>query len=468
MWLPAGEEEDGGNGEKRRRGRIWPLWVDGHRIQPFDGLRREERAAESSVAVGRRGRQCRRRASIKALMEEEMASGTQILKETQRNIFAAHSDDLNFEVCESLGRIASLVEFYRNHNGGPDVITLEGSVHFSNLIEKENNTDAGTHLKRIPSSFQKALEASRLLPCLQNLYIGSPKLELAESDEETNLKVTSNSSEQSEVSNYKVHKGHNSFLKEDKLAMRRPPKLHHNSLQFRHHFSLRELKRRLILAISNKRDNMSSAFQKDDSTKQFLPGSMSSSMPSLKVEVAWEMMPLIVSALSRMKKKRIIERLDNQRDGSSQMVYKSETFGRLISYAEHDAFSQTHCPQEDVILPQYSTDSSALRTIEQDDSSSISNPPRNWMNIGHGNHPFKDTISQEFNSEGILIMNDAVDIPQLSIEIENPSEGLEQLNTEQCFVEEPQSMNALLEVSLYSPEYLVNEQDNSSPSAVVH
>ncbi|KAL5215503.1 hypothetical protein ABZP36_006904 [Zizania latifolia] len=547
------------------------------------------------------------RASIKALMEEEMASGTQILKETQRNIFAAHSDDLKpvnlWEGSDiDLDLSESLIELYKNHNGGRDGITLEGSVHSSNLIEKENNTDAGTHLKRIPSSIQKALEAvaeavishqsangkytssssearskefvdalqllssneqlflmllqdpsSRLLQCLQNLYIslGSPKLELAKPDKDTNLKVTCSSLEQSEVSNYKVQKGHNSFLKEDKLVMRRPPKLHDNSRGLSRivilkpsptrsqtslisnsaissplsnhtdsqgqgdsdknalNFSLRELKRRLRLAISNNRkDNMSSAFQKDDTTKQFLLESMSTSMPSIDsyCEKAEKSSTAdkktnpedsgsgmgndathCVSSFSYEKaKKHLIERLDNQRDDSPQMVHKSETFGRLISYSERDTFSPTHCPQEDINLPQYSTDSSALQTIEQGDSSANSNPPRKLQELilsdsstlsntqldelktGHGSHPFKEgAISPESISEGINSMNDAVDIPQLSIVIENSNEGLEQLNTEQCFVEERQSMNALSEVSLYSPENLISEQDNSSPSAVV-
>ncbi|KAG8083092.1 hypothetical protein GUJ93_ZPchr0014g46959 [Zizania palustris] len=539
-------------------------------------------------------------------MEEEMASGTQILKETQRNIFAAHSDNLkHLDLCEGsdidLDLSESLIELYKNHNGGHVGINLEGSVHSSNLIEKENNTDAGTHLKRIPSSIQKALEAvaeavishqsangkytssssearskefvdalqllssneqlflmllqdpsSRLLQCLQNLYIslGSPKLELAESDEETNLKVTCSSLEQSEISNYKVQKGHNYFLKEDKLVMRRPPKLHDNSRGLSRivilkptptrsqtslisnsaissplsshtdsqgqvdsdknvlNFSLRELKRRLRLAVSNNRkDNMSSAFQKDDTTKQFLLESMSTSMPSIDsyCEKADKSSTAdkktnpedsgsgmgndathCVSSFSYEKaKKHLIERLDNQREDSSQMVHKSETFGRLISYSECDTFSPTHCPQEDVNLPRYSTDSTVLQTIEQEDSSANSNVPRKLQELilsdtrtlsntqldelktGHGSHPFKEsTISRESISEGINGMNDAVDIPQLSIVIENSNEGLEQLNTERCFVEERQSMNALSEVSLYSPENLINEQDNTSPSAV--
>ncbi|KAG8044263.1 hypothetical protein GUJ93_ZPchr0137g29187 [Zizania palustris] len=494
------------------------------------------------------------RASIKALMEEEMASGTQILKETQRNIFAAHSDNLkHLDLCEGsdidLDLSESLIELYKNHNGGHVGINLEGSVHSSNLIEKENNTDAGTHLKRIPSSIQKALEAV----AEANLYIslGSPKLELAESDEETNLKVTCSSLEQSEISNYKVQKGHNYFLKEDKLVMRRPPKLHDNSRGLSRivilkpsptrsqtslisnsaissplsshtdsqgqvdsdknalNFSLRELKRRLRLAVSNNRkDNMSSAFQKDDTTKQFLLESMSTSMPSIDsyCEKADKSSTAdkktnpedsgsgmgndathCVSSFSYEKaKKHLIERLDNQREYSSQMVHKSETFGRLISYSESDTFSPIHCPQEDVNLPRYSTDSTALQTIEQEDSSANSNPPRKLQELilsdtrtlsntqldelktGHGSHPFKEgtTSPESIISEGLNGMNDAVYIPQLSIVIENSNECLEQLNTERCFVEERESMNALSEVSLYSPENLINEQDNTSPSAV--
>ncbi|KAF0891260.1 hypothetical protein E2562_009438 [Oryza meyeriana var. granulata] len=548
------------------------------------------------------------RPSIKALMEEEMASGTPILKETQRNIFGVRSDDLKSVNLQEgsdndLDLAASLMELYRNHNGGHDVVTSEVSDHSSSLIDKEHNTDAGTRPKQIPCSIEKALEAvaeavishqsangkytssscearsnefldalqflslneefflmllkdpsSRMLPCLQNLYtaLGSPTLELAEDDKQTNSKFTSNSLEQSEVSKYSVQKIHNSFLKEDKLVMRRPPKLNdssrgisrivilkpsparsqtslisssailspvstHADLQgqedcdkYARHFSLRELKRRLRLAVSNNRkDTMSSTYQKDDSTQQFLFESMSTSMSSMdSSEREKAEKPSIVdkktnpedsgsgmgndathcvsSFFYEKAKKHLIERLDNQKNDTSQIVHKSEPFGKLISFSERDTFSQTDCPQEDVNLSEDSTASSALLTTEQECSSSNSNSPRKFeelipsdtstlanvqldeLKTDHGSRPFKEgTISQELTSEGIDSTNDEADTPQLSIQIKTSTDSFEQINADQSFAEESQTMNALPEVSLYTPENLVNEQDNHSPSAVI-
>ncbi|EAZ31614.1 hypothetical protein OsJ_15758 [Oryza sativa Japonica Group] len=544
------------------------------------------------------------RPSIKALMEEEMASGTQILKETQRNIFGIRSDDLKSVNLQEgsdvdLDLATSLMELYRNHNGSRDIITSEVSDHSSSLIDKEHNTDASTHPKQISCSIEKALEAvaeavithqsangkytsssyearpnefldalqllsaneefflmllkdpsSRMLQCLQNLYtaLGNPMLELAEDDKQTKSKVTINSLEQSEVSKYSVQKTHNFFLKEDKLVMRRPPKLNDSprgvsrivilkpspgrsqtslisssamsspvqtradlqgqeqSDKYARHFSLRELKRRLRLAISNNRkDVMSSTFQKDDSTQQFILESMSTSMDSSECEKAEK--PSIVdkktipedsgsgmgndathcasSFFYEKAKKHLIERLDNQKNDTSQIVHKSEPFGKLLSYSENDTFSQTDCPQEDVKLSEDSTASSALLTTEQEDISSNSDPPMKFGELipldtstsantqldefktDHASHPVKEgTISQELTSEGIDSMNDATDTPQVSIQIETSTESLEQINTDQCFAEESQTMNALPEVSLHTPEK-VNEQFNHSPSAVV-
>lgn len=184
-------------------------------------------------------------------------------------------------------------------------------------------------------------------------------------------------------------------------------------------------------------------------------------------------------------KKHLIERLDNQKNDTSQIVHKSEPFGKLLSYSENDTFSQTDCPQEDVKLSEDSTASSALLTTEQEDISSNSDPPMKFGELipldtstsantqldefktDHASHPVKEgTISQELTSEGIDSMNDATDTPQVSIQIETSTESLEQINTDQCFAEESQTMNALPEVSLHTPEK-VNEQFNHSPSAVV-
>uniref|UniRef100_A0A0D9W840 DUF4378 domain-containing protein n=1 Tax=Leersia perrieri TaxID=77586 RepID=A0A0D9W840_9ORYZ len=540
------------------------------------------------------------RPSIKALMEEEMASGTLILKETQRNTFGLHSDDLKYVNLQGsdidLDLATSLMELYRNHNGGHDD-TSEVSDHSSDLIDKEHNTDAGIHPKRIPCSIEKALEAvaeavishqsanpkytsrgceassnefldalqllssneefflmllkdpsSRMLQSLQNLYtaLGSPMLKLAEDDKKTNSKVTSNSLAQSEVSKYSVPKIHNSFLKEDKLVTRKPPKLNdssrgisrivilkpsparsqttlvsssaisspisthtdsqgqENNDKYPQHFSLRELKRRLRLALSNNRkDIMSGTFQKE--TQQFLLESMSTSVSSMdSSQCEKDKKPSIVdkktnpedsgsgmgndathcvsSFFYEKAKKHLIERLDKQKNDTSQMVQKSEPFGKLLSYSENGTFSPTDCPQEDVNLSEDSTASSASLTTEQEDSSSNSNAPwsldelilsdtstlANTQPHDHVSHQIKEgTISQELTSEGIDSKNDAADTPQLCIQIEHSTEILEQINTDQCFAEESQPMNVFPEEPLYAPENLVKEQDNHSPSAVV-
>ncbi|XP_015692172.1 uncharacterized protein LOC102718823 isoform X2 [Oryza brachyantha] len=536
------------------------------------------------------------RPSIKALMEEEMSSGTQILKETERNIFGVCYDDfksmnLREGYENDLNLATSLMELYRNHNGGHGVITLEVSDHTSSLIDKEDNIDVGTHPKQIPSNIEKALEAvaeavishqssnekytsnsckarsnefldalqllssneeyflmllkdpsSRMLQCLQNLYtaLGSPILESTEDDKQTNSKVIDNSLEQHEVLKYGVQKIHNSFFEEDKLVMRTPPKLNdnsrgisrivilkpsparsqtsllsssafsspvstHNDLQgqqdsenYARHFSLRELKRRLRFAISNKRkDIMSSTFQKDDSTPKIILESMSTSMDSSKCEkdekpsrvdnkanpkdsesgMGNDVAHCVTSFFYEKAKKHLRERLDNQKSNTSQVVHKLEPFGKLISFSGHDMFSQTDHPQEDVNMLEDLTTSTTLLRTEQEDNSSDSNLARKFkesilydtstlantqldeFKTNHGNYPFKEgTISHELISK---------DTPQSSIQIETSIESLEQINTSQCFPEESQNKNTLLEAFLYTQGGLANEKDNQSPSIVV-
>ncbi|KQJ84011.1 uncharacterized protein LOC100844139 [Brachypodium distachyon] len=524
------------------------------------------------------------RASIKALMEEEMTSDTQPLKQTQKNTLVEFSNDVKsvnlHEGSEiDLNLAASLMEIYRSHNEGQDSIDSVGSGHNCDSIDQENNTGAGAHPNRIPSIIQKALEdlaeavishqsanakyitssgearskelvdalqllssnkelflmllqdpSSRLLQCLQNLYtsLGGPMLELAESDEETKLQG---------VSTCKMQRTHNSFLMEDKLVMRKPSKLNDSSrglsrivilkpsstrsqsslisssvtssplsnntnLQGQeesdkpaHHFSLRELRRRLRLA------TMNSTFEKADSLKQFPVESMSissESTDSSDCEIAKQ--PSIVEKETNLEdsgngmgndathdvgsfsyekaKKHIIEKLQSQDEDSSQILCKSESFGRLISYPEYDTFSPSRCPQEEdtSILPEAS-DSLALQIIEQDaeptiqhqetisaDASVLANKQLDELGTDHGSHPFKeDTISQELTNEDVENKQDAVKKQQLCTEVENSCESLEQINSDPLCLEERHHANVLAEVPLYSPE----EQNNRSPSAVI-
>ena len=73
--------------------------------------------------------------------------------------------------------------------------------------------------------------SSRLLECLQNLYmsLGSTKLDSEDYDEGTELQDTTDSLEQSATSPSKVNRRHNSFLKEDMLVTRKQPKLNDGS-----------------------------------------------------------------------------------------------------------------------------------------------------------------------------------------------------------------------------------------------
>ncbi|KAJ1272255.1 hypothetical protein BS78_06G188300 [Paspalum vaginatum] len=314
------------------------------------------------------------RASIKTLMEEEMASSTHPLKQEQRNVCGIYSEDIDLNLA------ASLMEIYRNRTEGQELRNLVESGRSSISTDKENNTDAPAHLYQIPSSIQRALEdvaeavirhqsankkcisssgearskefvdalqllssnkelflmlmqdpSSRLLECLQNLYmsLGSTKLECEECAEETEWQGMTHSLEQPLTSPSKVERRQNSFLKEDKLVMRKPSKLNdssrglsrivilkpsparsytslisssatssplsnHTDLQVQEgsdkpdrHFSLRELKRRLRFAvIDNRKDHqlnsMSTTSHKAeaDSSKQFLVTSMSESVAS--------------------------------------------------------------------------------------------------------------------------------------------------------------------------------------------
>jgi hypothetical protein len=63
-------------------------------------------------------------------------------------------------------------------------------------------------------------------------------------------------------------------------------------------------------------------------------------------------------------------------------------------------------------------------------------------------------------------MKDAVKILPHSSEVEESSESLEQINSDQFSLEEQHSTNVLPELPLYSPEELVEEEDDS-PSAIV-
>jgi hypothetical protein len=478
------------------------------------------------------------RASIKTLMEEEMASSVQPLKQAQRNVTGICSEDIDLNLA------ASLVEIYRSRTEGQEISNSVRSGRSSISTDKEDNTDPPAQHYQIPSSIQRALEdvaeavirhqssnkkyitssgearskefvdalqllssnkelflmlmqdpSSRLLECLQNLYmsLGSTKLEC---DEETELQGMTNNLEHSMTSPSKVQRRHNSFLKEDKLVMRKQPNLNDSSRGFsrivilkpspaRSHnslisssatssplsnrndlqvqdandkpdrqFSLRELKRRLRLAISENRkdhqlNSMSNTFHKAeaDTSKQLPATSMSESLASTDssdCKVAEE--PSIVDkktvpedsgsgtrndvahgvgSFSYEKAKMyIIERLNDQGEDSSHIVQKSESFDRLISLPENAAFSPSHYPQEeDISIAHEVTDPLDLNTIEQDNGSASPNPTwlyketesANRSNLGIeslvelkidcGNHSQNDgAISQELNSEGNLFM----------------------------------------------------------------
>ncbi|GJN26760.1 hypothetical protein PR202_gb14718 [Eleusine coracana subsp. coracana] len=192
------------------------------------------------------------RASIKTLMEEEMASSTQPLKQGQRNVTGICFDDIDLNLA------TSLIEIYRNHSKGQEISNLVESNLTSGSSGKESNTDPSTHIKRIHSNIQKALEdvaeavirhqsantkyipssgearskefvdalqllssnkelffmlmqdpSSRLLECLQNLYmsLGSAKLECEGYDGETELQGMTCSLDQS-VTSPKVNTMH--------------------------------------------------------------------------------------------------------------------------------------------------------------------------------------------------------------------------------------------------------------------
>uniref|UniRef100_A0ACD5USD4 Uncharacterized protein n=1 Tax=Avena sativa TaxID=4498 RepID=A0ACD5USD4_AVESA len=542
------------------------------------------------------------RTSIKALMEEEMASDTQPLKQTQRNTFRVFSNDMKpVNLPEGsdidLNLAASLMEIYRSHNesqGSSDSVE-SGNIPYS--IDQESNADADTHPNRIPCIIQKALEdvaeavishqsanaeyitnsgearskefldalqllssnkelflmllrdpSSRLLQCLQNLYtsLGGSELEPAEPDEVSKLQGVTNSIEQSEVSPGKAQRNNNSFLKGDKLVIRKPSQLNdisrglstivilkpsparsqsslisssvtssplsnHNNLQGQfesgkptHHFSLRELRRRLRLA------TMSSTFQNADPPKQLPVESMSissESADSSDCEISKQ--PSIddketnfgdsgigmgngathgVGSFSYEKaRKHLIEKLDNQDEDISQTLRKSESIGRLISYPDYDTCSPSHCPAEEGIsISQEATDSS-LQIVEQDDSSENFNLPSEHqetvstdastsaskdldeLETDHGNRLLEEhAISKELISEDSKNMQGAVKNLELCSKIEHSSESFEQINTNQFSSEETQPVDALPEeVALHSLEDPVEEQDDHSPSAVV-
>ncbi|KAL6652242.1 hypothetical protein ACP70R_011167 [Stipagrostis hirtigluma subsp. patula] len=536
------------------------------------------------------------RASIKTLMEEEMASTTQPLKQAQRNAAGLCSEDIDLNLA------ASLMEIYRNRNEGQEICRSLESGHSYNPADKENNTDSALYLNQIPSSIQKALEdvaeavirhrsastrhiissgeakskefldalqllssdkelflmlmqdrSSRLLECLQNLYtlLGSTKLECEGSDEETKLQGVTNSLEPSVTSPRKVQRKHNSFLKEDKLVMRKPPKLNdssrglsrivilkpspgrsHSSLfsssatssplsnhinsqgredgdESGHHFSLRELKRRLRLALSDsqkdhKLNSMSSTLHKaeGDSSKQLPVASMSESLASTDSSDCKETEePSIVDkntvpedsgsgmtndvihgvgSFSYEKAKMyLIERLNDQED-SSKVVHKSDSFERLISLPENDTFSPSHCSQEgNVILSEEATNPLNLHTIEQENGSVSPNPKRLYhetISAGISNLDNEILVEQKTDHESLTegnmsqeLSNEEVkrDIVPLCSESEISGESVGERIADQCSLEEPQSMNVLQEVAVHSPDDPINEQESHGPSEVV-
>jgi hypothetical protein len=474
------------------------------------------------------------RASIKTLINEEMASSTQPLKQGQRNIIGICSDDIDLNLA------ASLIEIYRNHNEGKELSNSVESDLTSDSNGKESTTDPSTHINQIRSNIQKALEdvaeavirhqsanmkyipssgearskefidalhllssnkelffmlmqdpSSRLLECLQNLFmsLGSTMLEC---DGETELQCGTYSPDQSVTSPSKLQRRHNSFLMEDKLVTRKMPKLNdtscgvsrivilkpsparsHTSLisssatssplsnhtnfhvqesgdKSDHHFSLRELKRRLRLAVSdNVKDkqlnSMSSTFHKAevDSSRQLPVSSMLvASTDSSDCKIANE--PSMVDkktvpedseigtkndatdgvgSFSYEKAKTyLIGRLNSQGEDSTQIIQKCESFERLISLQENDTFSRSHCPQEKVGLAHESTNALDLHTIEQEGISVSSNPEMLHqetvsantsdltkvtlveIKIDHESHQLNEsTISDELNSNGNML-----------------------------------------------------------------
>ncbi|KAI5011606.1 hypothetical protein ZWY2020_013743 [Hordeum vulgare] len=443
---------------------------------------------------------------------------------------------------KALEDVAEAVISHQQANA--EYITSSGEARSKELVDAlqllSSNKELFLMLLRDPSS--------RLLQCLQNLYtsLGGPKLEPSEYVEVTKLQGASNGVEQSEVSPNKVRRKHNSFLQEDKLVMRKPSQLNdtsrglstivilkpsparsqgnlisssvtssplsnHNNLQGQvesgkppHHFSLRELRRRLRLATMS-----SSTFQNADPPKQFAVESMSvssESTDSSDCEIAKEQSIVDkktnfrdsgigmgndathgVSSFSYEKaRKHLIEKLDNQDEDISQILHKSESIGRLISYPEDDAFSPSNPPPEEGISISQEAADSRSQIIEQDDSSTDFSPPSkdqetestnassaaskelDDLRTDRGNHlPEEHTISQELTDEDVKNMQDAVDNLQLSTEVETTSERFEQINSDQLSSEEPYPMNALPQVTMHSPEHPVEEQDDRSPSAVV-
>ncbi|TVU14918.1 hypothetical protein EJB05_38415 [Eragrostis curvula] len=538
------------------------------------------------------------RASIKTLMDEEMASSTQPLMQGQRTGICSDDIDLNLA--------ASLMEIYRNHNQDQEISNSAESDFMSDSTGDESNSPS-TNLNQIRSNIQKALEdvaeavirhqsantkyipssgearskefvdalhllssnkelflmlmqdpSSRLLECLKKLYmsLGSTKLECEAYDEETELQGTAYSPDQSVASPRMMQRRHNSFLMEDKLVMRKPPKLNNNSRGLSrivilrpsparshtslisssatssplsnhtnfhvqedgdksdHHFSLKDLKRRLRLAVSNNRkdnqlNSMSGTFHtaEVDSGKQFPDTSMSvASTDTSECKVAEE--PSVVDketvtedsgsgtrndathgvgSFSYEKAKMyLIERLNSQGEDSSHIVQKSESFERLISLPENGIFSQSDCPQEKVGLADESTDASDLQTVEQDDSLASPNPamvypdtvPAHTDNFGnqmsvelkieHRDHPLSEsTNSHELNNEGVKIMQDITENPPPCAETETLQERVAEESHDQFSSEEPKSMNVLPEVALHSPHDPFNEQENHSPSEVI-
>ncbi|CAD6262718.1 unnamed protein product [Miscanthus lutarioriparius] len=542
------------------------------------------------------------RSSIRSLMEEEMASSTQPLKQAQSNLTGICSEDIDLNLA------ASLREIYRSRTEGQEIRNSIKSGCSSISTDKENNTDT-PHFYQIPSSIQRALEdvaeavirhqsankkyinngdetrsrefvdalqllssdkelflmlmqdpSSRLLECLQNLYmsLGSTKLDSEEYDEETELQGMTNSLEQPVTSPSKVQRSHNSFLKEDRLVMRKPPKLNdssrglsrivilkpsparghsslisgsatssplsnHIDLQVQEasdkhdcHFSLRELKRRLRLAISDNRkdhqlNSTSSNFHKADADSgKLLPvtsmseteslGSTDSSdrakepsivdkktvtedsVSGMRNDVAYG---VGVSSFSYEKAKMyIIERLNDQGEESYQIVQKSESFERLISLPENDRFSPSDCPREEKIsMAHEATESLNMHTTEQEDGSASPYSTRLYQetesadtsNLGtqmlieptidHGSHPQNEgAISQELICEGVKIMLDTMEISPLCAETGTSQEGVGETNPDECSLEEPQSIP---ELALYSPDGSVNEHENHIPSEVV-
>jgi len=92
------------------------------------------------------------RASIKTLMEEEMASSTEPLKQAQRNVTGMSCEDIDLNLA------ASLMEIYRSHTEGQEISNSVESDRSSISTDKDDNTDPPAQLHQIPSSIQRALE----------------------------------------------------------------------------------------------------------------------------------------------------------------------------------------------------------------------------------------------------------------------------------------------------------------------